>query len=115
MPASKAKVKANAKYTAKTYDKILTYVHKGKKEALQAHAATKDESLNGFMNRAINETLERDMVLANVTKDEKETMQAHVAAKDESLNDFVNRAIIETLERDKSGVSQPAEDIHESK
>ena len=60
MPASKAKVKANAKYTAKAYDKVLTYVSKGKKEILQTHAAANGESLNGFVNRAIDETLERD-------------------------------------------------------
>ena len=57
---SAAKIKANAKYTAKTYDQFLVYVPKGKKANLQAHAQTKGESLNGFVNRAINEAVKRD-------------------------------------------------------
>ncbi len=63
MPVSKAKIKANARYTEKAYDKFLTYVTKGKKEILQAHAAARDESLNGFVNRAIDETLKRDTII----------------------------------------------------
>ena len=39
---------------------FLVYVLKGRKADLQAHAATRDESLNGFVNRAIDETVERD-------------------------------------------------------
>lgn len=58
---SAAKIKANAKYTAKAYDQFLVYVPKGRKTELQAHAAKQgDNSLNGFVNRAINETIERD-------------------------------------------------------
>ena len=33
---------------------------KGKKADLQAHAESKDESLNAFVNRAIDEAIERD-------------------------------------------------------
>ena len=43
---SATKIKANAKYTAKTYDQFLVYVPKGKKVNLQAHAQTKGEGLN---------------------------------------------------------------------
>jgi len=60
MPASPAKVRANNKYNAKVYDRIGVVVPKGKKADLQSHAATQDESLNGFINRAIDEALERD-------------------------------------------------------
>ena len=55
-----AATKAKHKYNAKAYDSFLTYVSKGQKPDLQAHAATMGESLNGFVNRAIKETLERD-------------------------------------------------------
>jgi len=60
MPSSKAKIKANAKYTAKAYDKSLIYFQKGRKEIIQAHATARGESLNAFINRAIEETMERD-------------------------------------------------------
>ena len=48
------------KYMKKNYDRIELKVPKGKKESLQAHAAQQEESLNGFVNRAIDETVERD-------------------------------------------------------
>jgi predicted HicB family RNase H-like nuclease len=48
------------KYNAKAYDQINLTVKKGEKEELQAHAAERGESLNGFVNRAIHETVERD-------------------------------------------------------
>ena len=35
-------------------------VPKGQKERLQAHAEAHGESVNGFINRAISETLERE-------------------------------------------------------
>ena len=48
------------RYAAKTYDQVRLLVPKGHKAELQAHAAARGESLNGFVNRAIMETLERD-------------------------------------------------------
>ncbi len=48
------------KWNAKTYDEIKVRVSKGQKEAIQAHAEAKGESLNGFINRAIGETMDRD-------------------------------------------------------
>ncbi len=48
------------KYIAKAYDRVNLTMPKGKKEVLQAHAAARGESVNGFINRAISETMERD-------------------------------------------------------
>ena len=48
------------RYNAKVYDEIKVRVPKGRKTELQEHAQSKDESLNGFVNRAIDETVERD-------------------------------------------------------
>lgn len=42
------------------YDRIQVVVPKGKKEIIQAHAAAQGESVNGFINKAIDEKLERD-------------------------------------------------------
>jgi predicted HicB family RNase H-like nuclease len=48
------------KYNEKAYDRISTVVPKGRKAELQAHAESRKESLNAFVNRAITETLARD-------------------------------------------------------
>jgi len=60
MAVSEAKKRANAKYSLKAYDRIELKVVKGRKADLQAHAENKGESLNGFVNRAIDETVKRD-------------------------------------------------------
>ena len=60
MAITKAQQKAVNRYMKNNYDRVNLTLTKGKKEALQAHAASKGESLNGFVNRAINETLDRD-------------------------------------------------------
>ncbi len=49
------------KYNKKTYDEIKTRVKKGEKEIIAQFATARGESLNGFINRAIRETMERDL------------------------------------------------------
>jgi len=60
MAVSKAQQKAVAKYMKNNYDELKVRISKGKKAELQEHAAMGGESLNGFVNRAIDETVERD-------------------------------------------------------
>lgn len=61
MAISKAQQKAVHNYVRNNYDRIeLTVSPKGKKEEMKAHAAERGETLNGFINRAIAETMERD-------------------------------------------------------
>lgn len=60
MPASKAQQKATNKYISKAYDRINLTVPKGHKAEIKAHADSQKESVNGFINRAIDETMERD-------------------------------------------------------
>lgn len=57
---SEARMRANAKYNLKAYDRIELKVPKGKKAELQAHAAKRGESLNGFVNRAIDNQVKND-------------------------------------------------------
>ena len=57
----KASTRAQNKYIAKAYDRINLTVPKGKKETIQAHAAAQGESVNGFINRAIDHEMERDV------------------------------------------------------
>ena len=60
MPRSEAMARASKKYEAEKVDRIIFRVPKGKKEQLQDYAAQNGESLSGFINRAIDETMERD-------------------------------------------------------
>ena len=60
MAVSKAQQRATNKYISKAYDRINLTVPKGEKETIQAHAEAHSESVNGFINRAIDETMERD-------------------------------------------------------
>lgn len=60
MATSKAQQKAVNKYMANNYDRINLTVDKGRKDIIKAHAESKGESVNGFINRAIKETMERE-------------------------------------------------------
>lgn len=59
MPVSDAQKKASVKYLEKL-DEVRIRMPKGKKATIQAHAEAHSESVNGFINRAIQETMERD-------------------------------------------------------
>ena len=48
------------RYEDKAYDKVLVRFPKGKKDIIKAHAEAHGESVNGFINRAIDEAIERD-------------------------------------------------------
>ena len=54
----KASTRAHNKYIAKAYDRINLTVPKGKKDTIQAHAETQSESVNGFINRAIDQAIQ---------------------------------------------------------
>ncbi|MFR5932882.1 MAG: hypothetical protein ACLUGG_06555 [Oscillospiraceae bacterium] len=47
-------------YNAKAYDRLAVQVKKGRREEIRSHAQARGESLNGFINRAIDETMKRD-------------------------------------------------------
>ena len=57
---SKARIEANNRYNAKAYDRINIAIKKGSKAKIQAHGESKGESFNGFIKRAIKETISRD-------------------------------------------------------
>lgn len=57
---TKAAQRAVNKYMKENYDRINLTVPKGEKEKIKAHAESCGESVNGFINRAITETMKRD-------------------------------------------------------
>lgn len=60
MPATKAQQRAVNKYMKENYDRVNVTMPKGRKDAIKAHAEARGESVNGFINRAIDETMERE-------------------------------------------------------
>lgn len=54
------KIEYNNKYNAEKYERIALVVPKGKKAKIKAYADSKGESINGFVNRAIDETMNND-------------------------------------------------------
>lgn len=57
---TEARKRANEKYNAKSYDRINIAIPKGEKGKIKSHAEQRGESVNGFIKRAIDETMERD-------------------------------------------------------
>ena len=74
MPVTKAQQKATAKYRKENYDQLKIEVYKGKKAIIQGIAQTKGVSLNAYVNRAIDNQMERDI---------KESKAMEASAKDE--------------------------------
>ena len=57
MTVSKKQQASVNRYIAKSYDRINLTVPKGKKERIQSYAQSVGESVNGFINRAIDDTM----------------------------------------------------------
>ena len=57
---TEARKRGNRKWDAANLDRISIAVPKGQKEVIKAHAEARGESVNGFLNRAVSETMERD-------------------------------------------------------
>lgn len=54
------KAKWQNDYILRTYDRINLTVPKGDKDKIKAHAESKGESVNSFINRAISNQMEQD-------------------------------------------------------
>lgn len=52
------------KWIAEKLDRVNLTMPKGQKDIAKAHAEAHGESLNSFINRAITETMERDLEAA---------------------------------------------------
>ena len=60
MAISEARRKANDKWRAKFLE-VRFRVSKEKKELIQSHAADQGESVNAFLNRAVDEAIAKDL------------------------------------------------------
>lgn len=57
---TEARKAANAKYEAETVERISLVLPKGKKAIIKAHTEHTGQSVNGFINEAIDEKMERE-------------------------------------------------------
>ena len=57
---TQARKTANAKYEAETVERISLVLPKGKKAIIKAHTEHTGQSINGFINEAIDEKMERE-------------------------------------------------------
>ena len=124
MAISKAQQKAVAKYEAKAYDKTLIRLPKGRRDEIRTHIEPTGESLNGFIGRAIDETMERDgsgaadttgnllktaetptgAGVVSLPPDTLETAQRAAEATGETMEQFVERAVVTQTQRDKASL-----------
>ena len=74
MPVSKANQRAVHKYVKNNYDRMELTVPKGKKDIIKATAEALGESVNTYINRAVDERMERYNAAApaDAVTDEKE-------------------------------------------
>lgn len=60
-------------WIAEKLDRINLTVPKGRKDEIKAHASAQGESVNAFINRAIEEAMERDKADTGPTEAPAET------------------------------------------
>ena len=56
----KTSAKSKNDWIAKAYDRINLTLPKGRKDIIKAHAEGRGESVNAFINRAIDNQMEQD-------------------------------------------------------
>ena len=121
MAVSKSQQKAVHKYVKANYDRMELTVPKGRKDLIKAHAEAHSESVNGFINRAIDLAMERDDGITPpevaqqalegppgagvaLPSETVEAAQRAAEAAGEALPDFVARAIATQAQRDQSSL-----------
>lgn len=64
----KTSSKVKDRYNAKVYEEIKVRVYKGEKDKIKAYAEQCGESVNGFINRAINEAMKQQAKTNSTSK-----------------------------------------------
>jgi hypothetical protein len=105
---SEAQKKSAQKWDAANLDRVSVAMPRGRKDAIRERAAAQGESMNGFINAAIDSALSpqdapqcavSDFPAMAVLED-AERINAHTERTGETTEDFIRRAIAETIKRD---------------
>lgn len=59
-PISEARKRANAKYNAKAYTKLMVRIRKEDEDAIRTAIEASGESVNGYILKAIRQRMERE-------------------------------------------------------
>ena len=65
---STARMESNRKWDGQNLDRISIAIPKGNRDRIKAHAEKMGESMNKFIARAVEETIERDSI-GNTTEE----------------------------------------------
>lgn len=114
MPVSKSQQKAVHKYVKANYDRMELTVPKGKKDIIKSHAEAQGESVNGFINRAINHQISQDrdrgpseaQQAGGISLHPEALQAAQNAAQKvgETVSQFVERAVETQAQRDETSL-----------
>lgn len=123
MPVSKAQQKAVSKYMKENYDVYQIRMPKGRKDEIKAHAEAQGQSVNGFINAAIDEKMgtphkgpseaRQGPLVGEVVSLHPEalrTAQEAAQSAGETVPQFVERAVTTQAKRDE--VARKMEGAH---
>lgn len=108
MSYTDTKKRNNRKWDAANLDRVSVAMPRGRKGAIRERAAAQGESMNGFINAAIDSTLSpqdapqcavSDFPAMAVSED-AERVKAHTERTGETIEVFIRRAIADTIKRD---------------
>lgn len=105
------------RYMAKAYDRINILVPKGRKDTIKAHAEGRGESMSGFINRAIDQTIQQESPQEAtgghtvapaggggiLSPDTLKAAQRAAEAAGEVVPQFIARAVETQAQRDEMG------------
>ncbi len=110
--------KSNRNWDAANLDRMSLALPKGSKDTIKAHAEAHNESVNGFIGRAISETMERDTSqqpvgapvkaanpLEGISSDALKAAQRAAKENGEGIPSFMARAVDMEVRRDKAAWS----------
>ena len=105
---SEAQKKSARKWDAANLDRVSVAMPRGRKDAIRERAAAQGESMNGFINAAIDSALSpQDAPQCAVSdfpaiaaSEDAERVKAHTERTGETTEVFIRRAIADTIKRD---------------
>ena len=115
MAVSKSQQKAVHKYVKANYDRLELTVPKGRKDEIKAHAEAEGQSVNGFINAAIDHEMGKPSTslvnapnlnegawVVSLPSEAIETAQKAAQSAGETVPQFVERAVATQAKRDKT-------------
>lgn len=99
-------IKYNNNFNKDNYDRISLMVAKGKKEIIQAKAKDDNESVNAFINKAIDILISGEKAELNIFSD-SELKQITALLKDgQTVDEYIRIAVLDRLHADTERKNQ---------